>query len=196
MEELISSVFDEEPAIESWLVSSKLTILWIPSICFSNIHFQELQRTDLVWFDSEQDVEIHPKVPSRPELFRAISDSDDDFRVFWCKKAWFDQFNQNFTRLSPRGESRPKRERKRCQSSFCRKKIQFFFAQNFFDRVFFFWNDIIHNKPGMQRLGEFRHPQSCFLTLAGELWPSIIIVGTNPIWKGCQRIEIPAFGRE
>ena len=35
--------------------------------------------------------------------------------------------------------------------------------------VCYFWDDIIHTKPGMQRLGEFRHPQSCFLTLAGEL---------------------------
>ena len=146
MEELISSVFDEEPAIESWLVSSKLTILWIPSICFSNIHFQELQRTDLVWFDSEQDVEIHPKVPSRPELFRAISDSDDDFRVFWCKKAWFDQFNQNFTRLSPRGESRPKRERKRCQSSFFSIFFENIMLFIFFEKSFFFEHQLFFSK--------------------------------------------------
>ena len=43
---------------------------------------------------------------------------------------------------------------------------------NFWPRIYF-WNEIIHNKPGMQRLGEFRHPQSCFLTLAGEFWESI-----------------------
>ena len=36
----------------------------------------------------------------------------------------------------------------------------------------FFWNDIIHTNPVMQRLGEFRHPQSCFLTFAGEFWAS------------------------
>ena len=63
----------------------------------------------------------------------------------------------------------------------------------------YFWNEIIHNKPGMQRLGEFRHPQSCFLTLAGELWESYrytsSIVGSDPIWKGRKRIEILAFGQ-
>ena len=32
----------------------------------------------------------------------------------------------------------------------------------------------------MQRLGEFQHPQSCFLTLAGSFWESIIYrVGLN-----------------
>ena len=54
---------------------------------------------------------------------------------------------------------------------FCRKKI---FWSKFFRCVIFFWNDIIHTNPVMQRLGEFRHPQSCFLTLAGELWESYI----------------------
>ena len=62
------------------------------------------------------------------------------------------------------------------------EKSNFFFdvpKKIFGSKIFwcwiFFWNDIIHTNPVMQRLGEFRHPQSCFLTLAGELWLSLYL---------------------